>query len=376
MTKVQVREVASKQDKKRFVRMLWDIYRDDPIWLPPLEMDRMKLMDEEKNPFYTHSKAKFFVAERDGKIVGRIGAIVNDHYINAQNDRAGFFGFFESVNDSDVARPLFDSAEKFLREQGMKAAYGPASPSSNDEYGLLIDGFDGPPVILMTYNPPYYANLIEQSGYKKDHDLYAYLLSQDTARSDKLVRVSKSMAERNRITTRKFDKKRFTEEADLVKHIYNTAWENNGFVPITDAEFDWMVKDLKQIYDPDLIFFAEVDGKPVGFALSLPDVNRAFKAGARIPSGLLNLPVALWNLITKKKSIDLIRIVILGVLKEYRGRGVDALLYTATMEEAKRKGYQYGEASWVQESNIPMNRAAQMMNGEKYRTYRVYRKEL
>jgi GNAT superfamily N-acetyltransferase len=336
----------------------------------------MKLIDEKKNPFYSHADTKWFVAEQNGKIVGRIGAIVNHTYNELQNERAGFFGFFECINDASVAKSLFDTAESFLRDRGMNVAYGPANPSSNDEYGLLVEGFDRPPVMLMTYNPPYYASLIEHNGYTKSNDLYAYLLSQKTSRSEKLERVTKALQARHNITIRPLDTKRFNAEVALIKHIYNAAWENQGFVPFTDAEIDFMAKDLKQIYDPELVLFAEVNGKPVGFSLSLPDINQAFQAGPRIPPGLMNLPTGIWSLLTKKKAIDTLRIIVLGVLREYRGRGVDAMLYWETMERALKKGYQYGEASWVEEDNAPMNRAAQMMNGVKYKTYRVYKKNL
>ncbi len=373
---VTIRKISTTAEKRRFVRMMWDIYRDDPNWVPPLEMDRMKLIDEKKNPFYSHADTAWWLAERDGEIVGRIAAIVNHNYNQAQNEKAAFFGFFECINDSAVARSLFQTAEKWSKERGMNVIYGPANPSSNDEYGLLIEGFERPPVLLMTYNPPYYATLIEQNGYTKEQDLYAYLLSQDTARSDKLVRISKAMAERNSITVRPMNTKQFKEEVERIKVIYNSAWQNEGFVPFTDAEMDFLAADLKQIYDPALVLFAEVNGKTVGFALSLPDVNQAFHSGAPIPRGILNLPVGIWKLLTKKKAIDTVRIIVLGVLKEYRNRGVDALLYTETMNVAKQKGYHYGEASWVQETNIPMNRAAQMMNGVKYKTYRVYSKQL
>jgi ribosomal protein S18 acetylase RimI-like enzyme len=373
---VIIRNISSTKDKRSFVRMMWDIYRDDPNWVPPLEMDRMKLIDEKKNPFYTHAETGWWLAERGGTIVGRIAAIINHNYNQAQNERAGFFGFFESINDPAVANALFQTAESWIKQRGMKVAYGPANPSSNDEYGLLIDGFDRPPVLLMTYNPPYYAKLIEQNGYAKEQDLFAYLLSQETARSDKLVRVSKAMAERNKITVRSMNTKDFNAEVERIKYIYNNAWENEGFVPFTDAEMDFLAADLKQIYDPELVLFAEVDGKTVGFALSLPDVNQSFHSGMKIPKGAANLPVGIWKLLTKKKAINTIRIIVLGVLKEYRNRGVDAMLYLKTMEQAAKKGYNYGEASWVQETNIPMNRAAKMMNGVKYKTYRVYKKNL
>ncbi|HWF44503.1 MAG TPA: GNAT family N-acetyltransferase [Candidatus Kapabacteria bacterium] len=373
---VTVHEISSKADKRQFVRMMWDIYQGDSNWVPPLEMDRMKLIDEKKNPFYSHADTKWFVAEQNGKIVGRIGAIINHTYNELQNEKAGFFGFFECVNDPSVARSLFEAAEFFLLSKGMNVAYGPANPSSNDEYGLLVEGFDRPPVMLMTYNPPYYASLIKHNGYTKSNDLYAYLLSQKTSRSEKLERVTKALQARHNITIRPLDTKRFNEEVALIKHIYNAAWENQGFVPFTDAEIDFMAKDLKQIYDPELVLFAEVNGKPVGFSLSLPDINQSFQAGPRIPPGMMNLPTGIWSLLTKKKAIDTLRIIVLGVLREYRGRGVDALLYWETMERALKKGYQYGEASWVEEDNAPMNRAAQMMNGVKYKTYRIYKKNL
>lgn len=371
-----VRSISSHSEKRQFVRMLWDVYANDPNWLPPIEMDRMKLIDEKKNPFYKHADAKWFVAERDGRIVGRIGAIINHSHNTLYKERAGFFGFFECEDNSETAAALFSNAESYLKSAGMNRCYGPANPSSNDEYGLLVDGFDRPPVMLMTYNPSYYENLITSNGYAKSNDLYAYLLSQDDARSEKLVRVTNALRERHKITIRPLNKARFSDEVALIKQIYNAAWENEGFVPLTDEEMDFMANDLKQVYDPELVLFAELAGKTVGFALSLPDINQSLSQGRPIPRGLMNLPMAIWKLLTKKKAIDMVRVLILGVLKEYRGRGVDAMLYLETMERSRKKGYEFGEASWVQEGNIPMNRAAQMMRGERYKTYRIYSKNL
>ena len=369
--------IRSKADKLRFVRMLWDIYAGDPKWVPPLEMDRMKLIDEQKNPFYKHADVAWFLAEDNGKVIGRIAAIINHNHNSFHNDKTGFFGFFECINDEIVAKKLFDAAEDFLRSKGMTEIMGPHNPSTNDELGLLIDGFGRPPVLLMTYNPPYYIDLIEKNGYTKAKDLYAWLLSTDTSRSEKLVRVTEAMQVRAGITIRPFNKKDFTNEVARIKALYNQVWEKNwGFVPMTDEEFDFLAGDLKQIYDSDLIFFAEKDNKTIGFALSLPDVNQAFHAGPKIPCGMMNLPIALWNLLTKKKAIDTVRILTLGVLKEYRGRGIDAMFYRKTIEIAEKKGYKYGEASWVLEDNEMMNRAVEMMNGEKYKTYRVYQKTL
>lgn len=372
-----VRQIQSKNDKLAFVRMLWDIYGGDPHWVPPLVMDRMKLIDEKKNPFYAHASSAFFVAERKGKIVGRIAAIVNHRHNEVHHEKQGTFGFFECIDDKDVAKALFDEAEKFLREEGMTVVRGPYNPSSNDEQGILIEGFDRPPVLLMTYNPRYYPKLIEACGYGKAMDLYAWLLSAEASRSEKLARVSGRIRERSHVSIRHLDKKNFAREAERIEALYNAAWELNwGFVPLTGEEFDFMAKDLRQIFDPEFVLFAEKDGKTVGFSLSLPDINQAFLAGKRIPRGVMNLPVGILNLLSKKKRIDTVRIVILGVLKEYRSLGIDALLYNETIERARRKGIKYGEASWILENNDPMNRACQMMNGQKYKTYRIYEKVL
>jgi GNAT superfamily N-acetyltransferase len=374
---VTIREISSSRDKKAFVRYLWDVYRADPNWVPPLVMDRLKLIDEEKNPFYQHAQAKWFVAEENGKVVGRIGAIINDVHNKLHEERTGWFGFFECRHSQEIANALFAKAEAWLREQGMERVLGPANPSSNDEFGLLVDGFDRPPVMLMPYNPPFYGELIERAGYRKEKDLYAYLISQKTSRTPKLERVVRALQERSRVTVRAFDPKHFDRDVALIKDLYNHFWEKNwGFVPFSDAEIDYMAKDLKQIYDPDVVLFAERDGQTIGFSLSLPDINQAFAAGKRIPKGVMNLPIGVFSLMSKKKYIDTLRIMVLGVLPELRGRGIDGLLYWETMERALKKGYMFGEASWVLEDNEPMNRAAALMQGERYKTYRIYAKQL
>ena len=374
---ITVRQITSHADKKKFVRLLWEIYRGDPNWVPPLMMDRLKLIDEKKNPFYRHADVAWVIAEDEGRPVGRIAAIINHNHNQFYKDKVGFFGFFESYHDQKISGALFAQAEQFLKSKGMTVSRGPMNPSINDEVGLLIDGFKRPPVMLMTYNPPYYAELIERAGYRKEKDLFAWLLSQEGAHSAKLERVAKALQARNKITVRPFDKKHFSREVEIIKRLYNAAWESNwGFVPFTDAEMDFLAADLKQVYDPSIVLFAERNGEPVGFALSLPDINQAFHAGPAIPPGIMNLPIGLYDLLMKKKAIDTVRILVLGVLKEFRGLGIDALLYWETMERAKKKGYHYGEASWVLEDNEPMNRAAKMMNGDKYKTYRVYEKTL
>jgi GNAT superfamily N-acetyltransferase len=374
---VTVRPIVSRKERLEFIRMAWDLYRNDPNWVPPLEMDRMRLIDTEKNPFYTHARTRLFVAEKGGKIVGRIGAITNDRHNQIHDDRVGFFGFFESVDDQDVANTLISSASAWLREQGMTEVRGPISPSMNDEVGLLVEGFDSPAVVQMPYNPSYYTTLLENAGFTKAKDMLAWMIEYPQALTPKLRRVTDLLKERGNISIRGLSMKKFPDEVERIKRIYNEAWQPNwGFVPMTDEEMNLMAYELKQVIDPDLVLFAEKDGQTVGFALALPDINQAFKAGSAIPPGAKNLPTAIMNLMTKKKQIKQARIIILGVMPRYQGKGIDAMLYREIMERAAKKGITRGEASWVLEDNTMMNRAAEMMQATPYKRYRVYQKPL
>ncbi len=368
MSAVTIRPVRTSADEMKFIKFLWKIYKDDPHWVPPLIMDRKKLIDKKKNPFYQHSEMELFLAERNGEVVGRIGAIVNYNHNKEHEDKVGFFGFYESVNDQEVADALFNEAKNYLRSKGMTQMRGPASPSVNDEYGLLVDAFDKSPVVLMTYNPPYYANLFEKYGMKKLKDLYAYLLSQDSVYSERLTRFNEIVKQREGLTFRSLNMKDFKGDVDRIKEIYNKAWSRNwGAVPMTNAEFDALAKDLKPLVVPDLVIIAEAKGKTIGFALSLPDINIALKYNKK--GGLLK---GLYYLYAKKKEINLVRIIVLGVVPEHQRSGAAGVLFYETAARAKKLGYQYGEASWVLEDNVMMNRAAEMMNASRYKTYRLY----
>jgi GNAT superfamily N-acetyltransferase len=372
MSQIVIRTVTNKSDMSRFIRFPWEIYRNTSEWVPPLLMDRRKLVDQRKNPFYKHADAEFYLAERDGKIVGRIGAIINHNHNKEHADHTGFFGFFECVNDQAVANALLARAEKYLRSRGMHAMRGPASPSVNDEYGLLIEGYEYPPVVLMPYNPAYYGVLLEGFGLTKARDLLAYLLSQETVMSDKLQRVTERVKERQGITIRTLDMKNFDAELEQVKAIYNTAWAANwGAVAMTDEEIEAMAADLKQIIVPEVVLFAEKDGKTVGFALSVPDINipLRYNTNGYLLPGIARL---LWH----KKKINLVRIIALGVLPEYLSTGIAGVLFYETAARARPLGYDYGEASWVLEDNLQMVRAADMMNGKPYKKYRIYEKSL
>lgn len=372
MAAFTVRPVRTSSDTRRFIDLIYELYRDDPHWVPPLRMDREKLIDTKKNPFYTHAEMELFLAERDGKVIGRIGAIVNHNHNKEHKDKVGFFGFFECVNDQQVANALFDEAKKFLRSKGMDAMRGPANPSVNDEYGLLVDGFDSPPVVLMTYNPRYYETLILNYGLKKEKDLYAYLLDQNDVYTDKFVRANEIVKQRNSLTFRAINMKDFKNEVKRIKEVYNAAWQYNwGAVAMTDAEFDALADDLKAVVEPELVLIAEAKGKMVGFGLSLPDINVRLKGNRN--GGLIG---GLLRLLVFKKKVDLCRIIVLGVLPEYQKSGAAGVLFYETAVRAKKLGYQYGEASWILEDNVMMNRAAEAMQGKRYKTYRIYQQEI
>lgn len=373
---VVVRPISSSADELKFIKCQWNFYKNDPNWVAPIIFDRKKLLNTKKNPLYKHSAMQLFLAEDNGEIVGRIAAIVNDNHNTTHNDNVGFFGFFECVNNQNVADALFAAAADWLRSKGRDAMRGPVNPSMNDECALLIEGFDSPPVVLMTYNPPYYAQLIEKAGLSKIKDLYAYILKQEDYRSEKLMRLQKAIRERNKLTIREVNfknKEQFRKDVETLKVLYNSIWQPNwGFVKMTDEEFDFLAADLKQIADPQYTIIVEAEGKPIGFMLALPDINQSLIH--RRGGGLLS---AAWCLLTKKKSINTLRIIVLGVLEPYQGKGIDAVLYYEAGARGLPNGITQGEASWILEDNIEMNLALQnAMHGTLYKKYRIYQKPL
>lgn len=369
-------KVSSQGDLKKFVKSQFNFYKGDNNFVPPLIFDRMKLLNQKKNPFFKHSEIAMFMVEREGKIVGRIAAITNLNHNKTHDDKVGFFGFFECENNQETADMLFAECRKFLSDKGMTQMRGPVNPSMNDECGLLIDGFDSPPVVLMTYNPKYYANLIEKAGLNKVKDLFAYHLVNEEYVSEKLERMQNIVRQRNSLKIRSVnfsDKKQFKKDVDTLKYIYNNAWEPNwGFVKMTDEEFDYLANDLKSIADPDYTIIAEINGKPAGFALALPDINQCLIHNKN--GGLLS---GIWHLLTKKKKINLLRIIVLGILPQYQRTGADAVLYWELGTRGKPKGIEYGEASWILEDNEMMNKGlTTTMLGKVYKTYRLYQTEL
>jgi len=369
MSEIKVIKVENQKDLMRFIKFQWKIYSGDKYWVPPLIMDRKKLLNKKKNPFYLHAEADFFLAERDGELVGRIGAIKNDLHNKYHNDKVGFFGFFECINDQKVANVLFDTVKQWLKDRGLNAMRGPANPSSNDEYGMLLEGFNDTPRLLMTYNPPYYLTLCENYGLKKAKDLYAYKLEQHKVlSSEKMKRVSELAKQRAGMVIKQLNMKEFDKELDRVKDVYNKAWAPNwGFVPMTESEIDAMAKDLKPLVEPSLVLFGEVNGKTIGFSLVMLDYNQVFRKmnGRLFPFGILKL-------FTQKKKITWCRIITLGIIPEYQKRGLDSTFYYEITERASKLGIKLGEASWVLEDNDMMNRGAQVLNAECYKKYRMY----
>ncbi|MEW6003803.1 MAG: hypothetical protein AB1695_00660 [Stygiobacter sp.] len=369
MSDIKIKTINTKSEIKKFIKFAWEIYKDDPYWVSPLIFDKMRILDREKHPFYKHASAEFFIAEKDGKMVGRIAAIKNELHNQVHNDKVGFFGFFECINDQQVANALFDAAKNWLKEKGCDTMRGPANPSSNDEYGMLIEGFDDEPRILMTYNPKYYLDLCDNYGFKKAKDLYAYSLeNQKVVSSEKLRRVAEIARQRSRLKITQLNMKEFKKELDKVKYVYNKAWAPNwGFVPMTDEEIDAMAKDLKPLVEPSLVLFGEIDNELVGFALVMLDYNQIFKSF----NGRL-LPFNFIKLFTQRKKITWSRVLTLGIIPEYQKRGLDAVFYWEIVNRAAKVGILKGEASWILEDNAMMNRGAQVMNGEVYKKYRIY----
>jgi hypothetical protein len=362
--------VTDGRGLNRFITFPYDHYRGDPLWVPQLRMDVRTLLSPAKNPFFQHAEAQYFIAQQNGRVVGRIAAIKNDAHTREHRDRVGFYGFFESVDEQPVAGALFDAAGRWLRDKGFSVMRGPMSPSINDECGLLVNGFDTPPTLMMPHNPAYYVGLHDRYGFTKAKDLLAFE-SAGVQMPERIGRAAKVIAERKGITLRPLNLKRFKDEVELVKALYNQAWERNwGFVPLTEAEIDHLAKQLKPIVVPDLICFAERQGKVIGFAVALPDLNVALKHN---PSGrLYGLPKILWY----ARKIHRCRILLLGTIKEYRGSGVDALMYHWIWTKGGALGFHWGEGGWILEDNAAMVNAAHQLGFRPYKTYRIYDKSL
>lgn len=376
---ITLKRVESSADLKAFIDLPWKIYKGDPNWVPPLRIAVRDTLDVKKNPFFKHATMVKYLALRDGNVVGRIIGVVDDAHNEHHGEKTAFFGFFESIEDEKVSHALLDEVAKWAKEKGMTALRGPMNPSTNHECGLLVEGFQDPPSVMMTYNPPYYAQHFESWGLGKAKDLLAYNIDGRKVKfADKLMAQAERLRQSSSVKFRPINMRKFDEEVEAILEIYNDAWEKNwGFVPMTPEEFRHMAKDMKAIVNPELLLLATLKDKPIGFALTLPDVNQAIakvKDGKLFPFGIFKL---LWFLKGPgKKVINRCRILTLGFKKDYREMGIGPLLYAEYLKRGPALGYPVGEASWVLEDNKPMTRALEMMCGERSKVYRIYNRAL
>ena len=365
---LRIEEVKNQQDLMTFIRFPWEVYQGDPYWVPPLIKDQLLKFDP-NHPFRVHSEMILFLAYRGGKVVGRIAGIIDHHYVEFHQEKIGFFGFFESIPDAEVARTLLSRIADWLKGHGMEKMAGPMNPSTNDECGLLIEGFDSSPCLMMPYNPRIYPSLLEGFGLRKRMDLYAYLLEEPTFRLARLDRITERLRKREpQLYVRPIQLRRFDEELKIVKEIYNQAWSKNwGFVPMTDEEINLTAKELKPLVVSELILFAYWGKDPVAFSVSLPDYYEVLKH----LNGKIGLLGAIKFLYYSKK-IHKIRVMLLGVKHDFQKKGVEGLLYIETFKRGNKKGYHEAECSWILEENILMQHGIEAMGGKRYKTYRIY----
>jgi GNAT superfamily N-acetyltransferase len=333
------------------------------------------LLSRTKNPFFEHAEAEYFLAERDGAVVGRIAAIHNRLHNETHGDRVGFFGFFECIDDQSVADALFAAVADWLRPRGLDTLRGPVSFSVNDECGVLVEGYETPPVLMMPHNPRYYPTLVERAGFAKAKDLYCYQGDEPAGEiGERLQRGADLIKQRHGVTLRPLNMRDFEGDVARVKELYNAAWEKNwGFVPMTDREIDHLAEQFKPVVVPDLVPFAEKDGRPVGFAIALPDLNVAFQKN-RGGGFLRGLVTVLFML--KTGRIHRLRVLLLGTIPEFRGKGLDAVLYHWIWKHGVARGIIWGEAGWILEDNAPINAGMIKIGFRRYKTYRLYDRPL
>ena len=372
---MKIHEVSDKRSLIEFIRVPWSIYRGDENWVPPIVADMMTLLNKSKNPFFNHADAAFFYITDDiGRPLGRIAAIYDRFHFKYREENVGYFGFFESVDDRSVSSKLFELAHEWLFKKGAVFVRGPINLSMNNECGLLIEGFDDPPLFMMPYNKPYYEELITAEGYQKAKDLHAYWADIYYDEKPKMaLRYAERLARKLRhIVIRKINMRKFEEELKKFQLVYNEAWmENWGFVPMTDEEVHFMAKRLRPLVVPDLAVIAEEEGEPVGVALVIPDYNFVFKKmkGSLFPFGIIKF-------FLYRGQISRVRLLILGVRKKWRYKGIEHLMVANLLRQAMKKGYTGGELSWILEDNKPIIAIIERFGGKLYKRYRIYEKKI
>ena len=368
---IEVVRVEKAKDLNRFIRLPWEIYKNDPNWVPPLMKDVKFKLDRARHPFFDHAKMDLFVAIQGDDVVGRIAAILDERHNKVHQEHTGFFGMFECIENYDVAHSLFSTAENWCRDQGMDRIRGPVNLSMNDECGFLLKGFDSSPVIMMTYNPRYYLDFCDRYGFVKAKDLLAFL-KDEVGVVGRIANIVERVRQKENVVIRHIDMKRYVEEVEIIKDIYNAAWELNwGFVPMTSRDIDLLAQELKPILEPELVLFAEVDGRPVGVSMTIPDYNQVLK---RI-NGKLG-PISILKILYYRRKITGVRGIAFGIKKEYQKTGISTVLYYETEMACARLGYTWCEMSWNLEDNKMINNFDEAIGGKLYKKYRIVEKSI
>jgi len=373
---IEISEVNSRRERDAFIKFQWQIYSNDPAWVPPLIVERRAFLNRKRHPFYRHGDAALFLARKNGKIAGRIMASDDPNYNSLHETNIGCFGLFECIIDQEVAGALFDAAANWLGNKGRTEMMGPIDYSTNYVCGLLIDGFRFPPTILTAHNPPYYRELIESCGFTKAKDWYAWWFADPSNAATHLRRLAKRLKTRWPVTIRPADLKNLRDESRRLRQIFNQAWEKNwGFVPFTEPEIQFMTDELKPLIVPEFAWIAEIGSEPVGFTLCLPDINVVLRdLNGRLTC--FGLPIGLIKLLLYKKRVRKGRLIALGVVEKYRRAGIAEMLVLRVMEETMIKRGITGELSMTLEDNFMINRFLEAIGADRYKTYRIYRKQL
>jgi hypothetical protein len=369
---VVVHKVESAADLDRFVKLPFRLYRDDPNWVPPLISDIKNTLNTGRNPFWKHAERELFLARRDGKVLGRVAAIVDRNYNDYHQSKLALFGYFETENEPEVAGALLDAVAGYARARGLETIYGPANPALNDEVGMLVEPYDSPPMVKSSYNPAYYPKLVEGLGFTKVKDFYAFGLNADQPIPEKYERMVKLLRTRPEIELRHPDTKNLKPALDLIKQVYNDAWSKNwDFEPMTDEEIEDLARQLKPLIIPDFIWLVLYKGEIAAMSIGLPDYNQVLKKmnGRLFPFGWLKYLI-------EKRRIDQARLWTLGVLHKFRHQGFDALLYYESIMAARRHGFKRGELSMILEDNVPMIRPITNLGARIVKTYRVYQRRV
>ncbi len=372
---IEIVPVESKKQRGQFIDFPHDLYAKDPNYVPELFLGQQDLLTPKKHPFYKHSKAQAFLAFKNGHIVGRILAIWNTNHNAFNKVTEGQFGFFDTINDQEIATKLLETAQEWVKQKGGNKIVGPINLTTNDSCGLLVEGFNLPPMAMMPYNFPYYIDLITNAGFDHKVDLRAYLVTKDKASQRSVLILDKleTRLQRSGIVLRQINLKDFENEAQKIKQVYNKAWDKNiGFVPMTDDEFRFTAKELKMVVDPKYCIVAEKDNELVGFALGIPNINEILidiKRGRLFPFGIFKLLFGL-------KKIKTLRVLMLGVIESHRKLGIEACLYGRIIKNSLPSGIVGAECSWMLEHNYMMNHAIEQINADLYKRYRLYEKAI